>query len=83
MHEHTCRRDGSVDSAARRWFRGRCQRMSELIPNARGRPIQRTAHLPNIEDPESFGDLFAEFLTTPRVLGPDLLTRDPGGDLHA
>lgn len=41
----------------------RCQTMSELIPDARGRVMHGTAHLPSFEDPESFSTLLTEFLT--------------------
>lgn len=40
----------------------RCQQMSELIPDARGRVMPGTAHLPSLEDPASFGALLTEFL---------------------
>ncbi|MCF6379359.1 alpha/beta hydrolase [Nocardioides KLBMP 9356] len=41
----------------------RCQTMSELIPDARGRVMHGTAHLPSFEDPESFSTLLTDFLT--------------------
>ena len=47
----------------------RCRRMSELIPDARGRVMPGTAHLPGFEDPESFGKLLAEFLTETQQRG--------------
>ena len=41
----------------------RCQRMVELIPDARGRVMPGTAHLPGLEKPEAFALILAEFLS--------------------
>lgn len=40
----------------------RCQRMTELIPGARGTVMPATAHLPSLEDPAAFSTLVTEFL---------------------
>lgn len=40
----------------------RCQRMTELIPGARGTVMPGTAHLPGFEDPSTFSTLLTEFL---------------------